>query len=366
MTRRLLVLVALAALAAAATACDLSPPAATVAGSTITRRQLDDQLSLITGNSSVQCALQLQGVNLTGPLAGVGDDTVTSALATSELSTLVLERLVDQDVARHGATVTPSDRRAARTDFVNQLIPTTSPSPCGFSGEQLLSRLPVAFVKEQVAFLAGQERLAALLGHIDIGAGALRRYYDSHPAQFQQVCLSDIAVQTQAQAQQIHDAIAGGGATFEAEAKQFSIDTQTAPAGGQIPCVASSEIVNSVILGAISGLGPGQLSQPVFEPPTGRGGSGVWFVLRLNGRPEVPFTTAEAQIRQQLLASQNGVVSAEFARITRRADVVVDPRYGSWSAMVGVRPPMTPRAALLLSPTADQGAAPLGPGGLPW
>ena len=364
MTRRLLALVALAALAALGTACDLSPPAATVGSSTITRSQLDAELSQIAGNDFARCALQLQGVNLAGPITGAGDGTVTSSFATFELSTLVLQRLVDQDLARRGTAVTDTDLRAARADFASQLTPTSSSSPCGVSGQALVARLPATFTDEQVRFLAAQERLAAVLGHVDVSEAALRQYYDTHPTQFQQICLSDIAVQTQTQAQQIHDAIAGGKATFEDEARQSSIDSQTAPGGGRIPCIASSQVLNSVILGAIAGLGAGQLSQPVFEPQA-TGGSGVWFVLRVDGRPQVPFTEAEPQIRQQLLSAQNSAVSAEFTRITRRADVVVDPRYGRWTATQGVRAPVAPKASLLLSPSADQGPAPLGPSSLP-
>lgn len=364
MTRRLLVLAALAALAAAGTACDLSPPAATVAGTTITRSQLDDQLTQIAHNADAQCALQLQGVSLAGPVTGAGDDTVTSSFATFELSTLVLERLVAQDLARHGQTVTAADVAAARADFVSQLTPQSSQSPCGMAGQQLLAHLPASFVDQQVQFLAAQERLAAVIGHVDISSAALMRYYQTHPTQFQEICLSDIAVQAQAQAQQIHDAIVGGTATFEHEAQQFSIDSQTASGGGRIPCLPSSQIVNSVILGAISGLNPGQVSQPVFEPPS-TGGSGVWFVLRVDGRPLVPFAQAASQIRQQLLSSQNSTVSAEFARITRHADVVVDPRYGRWNPAQGVRAPTPPKSVWLLSPAANQGSAPLGPGTLP-
>jgi hypothetical protein len=363
-TRRLLVLVALVALGAAGTACDLSPPAATVGTTTITRSQLDDQLALIAGNTDAQCALQLQGVNLAGPLTGAGDRTVTTSFATFELSTLVVQRLVDQDLARRGHPVTTANLQAARQDLVAQLTPTNASSPCGLSGPSLLARLPKDFLDEQVQFLAAQEQLASVVGHVDVSHGALVRYYDTHPTQFQEVCLSAIAVQTQAQAQQIHDAIAGGHATFENEAMQFSIDTQSAQSGGRIGCVPSAQIVNSVILDAISGLSSGQLSQAVFEPQTGSNGAGIWVVLRVDGRPIVPFAQAESQIRQQLLSSQNSAVSAEFTKLTRRAHVVVDPRYGSWAGVAGVRAPLAPKPSYLLSPSADQGPAPAGPGTL--
>jgi hypothetical protein len=350
----------LSLVAAVSAACNASPPAASVQGTSVTRSQLDSLLSEISQNAYAQCALELQGVNLPQSLTGAGQDTVSSDLASFELSTLVLQRLVDQDLARRGHPVTTADVTNARADLASQLTPGASnPSPCpgGLGGQQLVARLPGAFRSQQVSFLAAQEQLLITLGHVSVSRSTLAAYYAAHPAQFQEVCLSDVAVQTQAQAQAIYTAITSGAASFAAEAEQNSqnsIDSQTAADGGQIPCVPSSEIVNSVILGAIVGLAPGQISPPVFENTSATGGSGgVWFVLELDGRPGIPFSQAEPQIRQQLLSAQNAKVTAEFGRITKSAHVTVDPRYGSWSPAQGILPPKTPPAVDLLSRTAD-------------
>ena len=351
--RRLPLVAVLAAVAAAGTACDLSPPAATVAGATVTTSQLNAQLSAIAQSPYAQCTLQIQGVNLPAKVTGAGDSTVTSELASFELSTLVLERLVTTDLARRGHPVTDGDVTSARQDLVAQLSSSASQSPCLLSGRQLVDRLPAAFRNQQVRFLAAQERLAATLGKVDLSPAALFTYYQSHPTQFQEVCLSDIAVQSQAQAQQIHDAIASGASTFAAEAQQSSIDTQTAANGGQIPCVATTQIVNQVITNAIAGLSPGQITQPVFEQTGTPGGGGVWFVLQLDGRPNIPFESSQSQIRERLLSPANALVSAEFSRLAARADVSVDPRFGKWTVAQGIQPPTPPPPSDLLSASAD-------------
>lgn len=354
--KRLLVMTVLAAMSLSATACQLSPLAATVGSSTITRSQLDTELLLIAGNQYAQCALEIQGVNLPSPLTGVGDDTVTSTFSTFELSTLVLEKLISQDLARRHKTVTSSDLSVARADFVSQVtVPASSTNPCPsqIDGQQLVDQLPTAFVKEQVQFLADQELLAATLGKIDISSAALRKYYDANPSQFQEICLSDIAVATQAQAQSIRAAVVAGTATFPAEAQQNSLDTSNSANGGAIPCIPMSQVQNTLILSAVSTLQVGQLSQPTFEPSTGSGG-GAWLLLEMDGRPLTPFSDAESQIRAQLLSAQNGLVSAEFSKLARAAKVDVDPRYGSWSPSQGIKPPPTPPAVDLLSPAADQ------------
>jgi len=351
------VLAALAALAAGGTACDLSPPAASVDGMSVSRSQLDAELSAISHSAYAQCALQLQGVNLPSTLTGAGGFTVSSDLASYELSTLVVERLADQDLTRLGHPVTSTDLADARTDLASELTAgasSSSPCPGGITGQLLVQRLPAGFRSGEVHFLAAQEQLAITLGHVDVGQSALLAYYQSHPSQFRQLCLSDIAVTSQAQAQSIRGAIEAGKETFATEAEQNSIDTQTAANGGEIPCVAASEVVNGAILDAISGLSQGQISQPVFENASSSGGSGVWFLLELDGRPAIPFAQAEAQIRQQLLAAQDSTVSAAFSRLAKAAKVTVDPRYGSWSPESGIQPPEPPPAADLLSRTADQ------------
>lgn len=342
---------------ALAAACDLSPPAATVEGASVSRSQLDAALSEISQSPYAQCALALQGVTLPATLSGAGDNTVSTALASGELSTLVLERLISTDLARRGRAVTASDLSAARADLASQLTAgsgSTSPCPNGVDGRQLVDRLPAGFRSDQVDFLAAKEKLAISLGHVDIGPAALLGYYRSHPEEFQELCLSDIAVQTQAQAQSIHDAIAAGSASFAAEAEQNSIDTQSASTGGQYPCLPTSSVLNSIILNAIAGLKPGQLSAPVFEQSASAAGGGVWFVLQVDGRPVIPFAQAEPQIRQQLLSGQNAVVTAEVSRLVKVSKVEVDPRYGTWAPSEGIQPPKTPPTGDLLSRTADQ------------
>jgi parvulin-like peptidyl-prolyl isomerase len=359
--KRLALVAALAALAAAGTACDLSPPAATVAGTTVTTSQLDAQLSAIAGSPFAQCTLQLQGVNVTPQ--GAGTATVSSSLASFVLSTLVLERLVESDLARRGHPVTPSDLAAARQDLGAQLSPSNGSSPCSVSGAQLVDRMPKAFRDQQVQFLAAKERLGQTIGHVDLSPASMLAYYQSHPTQFQELCLSDIAVQTQAQAQQIHDAIASGASSFAVEAQQNSLDSGTASSGGQLPCVSSSQITNPVITSAIAGLSPGQVTAPVFDQGGTAGGNGVWFVLQLDSSPTIPFATAQPQIRGQLLAPTDSVVSAEFSRLVAAAKVTVDPRFGKWSAAQGVQPPTPPPSSLLLSPNAgSSGSSGLGGG----
>jgi hypothetical protein len=349
-------LVGLFLLGVAGTGCDVSPPAATVDGATITQSKLDAQLSDVAQNQYARCAVELQGASLPSSLTGAGGSTVSAELASYELSTLVLGELVAQDLARRHHSVSASELSAATEDLVAQFesstTSTTSPCPAQVTGRQLLVALPREFSSEQVRYLADEEQLAVAVAHLDLSASALERYYSTHPSQFAEVCLSDIALSSQAQAQFILSAVSSGAATFAGEARQSSTDTQTAHNGGAIPCVASSEVQNPTILSAIASLVPGQISQPV-EATTSSGGT-VWLLLQVNARPEMPLAQVRSQIRLMLLSGQSAELTREIDRITSRARVTLDPRYGSWSRLRGVKPPVPPAAKYLLSPGADQ------------
>ncbi|HZU80174.1 MAG TPA: peptidylprolyl isomerase [Acidimicrobiales bacterium] len=356
--KRIGILALLATVAAGAGACDLSPPAASVGSATVTRAQLDSQLSAIAGSPYAQCALQLQGVGLPTPLTGVGDDTVNTTFANYELNVLVVERVIDQALAARHQSVTAADLQAARADLQAELTPSSggsSPCPGAVAGKALIGQLPTAFADEQVHLLADQERLTAVIGHVHLDQASLLAYYNAHSADYQEICLSDIAVLSQTQAQQIHDAIAAGTSTYAAEAAQNSIDTQTAANGGAVGCLLPSQLGN--LQADIVALPQGQPSLPIEEPGGGPNNQPVWFVFEVDGRRQVPFSQAAPQIRQQLLSSQSAAVSAEFSRLARAADVTVDPRYGTWSSTQGIRPPVAPPADTLLSSTADTASA---------
>ncbi|MHB8439396.1 MAG: peptidylprolyl isomerase [Acidimicrobiales bacterium] len=353
--RRLLGLVIAGVLALGLSACDVTPSAATAGSVTITTSQLDAQLGEISGSDYARCTLQIEGENLPTPLQGAGDNTYNTAFADAELATLVINGLVEQDLAKHHAAVSSSQIDAARADFEAELQTSSqsgSPCPQQLQGAALVARLPRPFLADQVRALAGQELLAETLGHVDVSTAALMRYYTANPDQFHQLCLSDIAVATQAQAQSIRTAITSGSSTFAQEA-QNSLDAATAGNGGVVGCLSISQIANQVILNAVNSLPQGQISPPVFVPPTGSGGGNAWFLLQVNDRPVIPFDQAAPSIRLQLLSSQRTLVSAEFTRLIRASHVIVDPRYGTWNPSQGVVPPPGLPARDLLSPASD-------------
>ncbi|HYA68734.1 MAG TPA: peptidylprolyl isomerase [Acidimicrobiales bacterium] len=340
------------ALAVAASACDVGPTAATVNGVAISQSALNSDLSVLIGNepgqtSGAACMLELQGSNLPLPAEGAGDGTATQQLAAYQLSNMILAQLIRERLDQLGRVVNDADVAAARVDLVNQLTPSNSQasSPCGLTGSELVAAVPSSFFHQQVVYLAEQEKLAAVLGNVDLSTASLEAYYEAHPEEFQLLCLSDIAVQSESEATQIRQAITSGSTSFAAAAGSNSIDTETSGRGGQIGCVPTAQIQNQLILAALDGVGVGQISQPVNEPSSQPGGAGVWLLLQVDARTLTPFSDAQSQIRQELLAAHDTQVTAEFTKITKTSHVVVNPQYGTWSELEGiVESPVPPPA----------------------
>jgi hypothetical protein len=351
----IVLLLASAAICMALSGCDFSPPAATVNGVSITRAELDARLSDAVQSPYARCVLELQG-SFPNSVTGVGGSTVDSQFASDELSTLVLSQLIVQELGRRHRPVTASALSAAREDLVAELessiSSTNSLCPPRVTARQLLRRASSAISSQEVHFLAEVEQLAVEVTHLDLSTSALARYYFANASDFAEVCLSDIAVGSEAQALSILGAISSGGATFAAEARQSSTDAQTAQGGGVLGCFPSSELQSSATFSGVSSLARGQISQPI-ETTTSSGGT-VWLLLQLNSRTEMPFAQVRSQIRLVLLGGENAAVSRELGRVIRRAQVTVDPRYGTWNGLKEVMPPVSPPAKDLLSPSADE------------
>jgi hypothetical protein len=360
--KRLLVLVAVGALSAGVSGCNLSPLAATVNGTTISQAQLQDQLTVVSNSTVAQCALTIQeaaGGGSLPPVAGTGQATVSTQFAAFFLNGLVQQTLEQNTLAARHAGVTASDIAAARQDYEAQLAAAAAQvgSPCNLTGAALIARLPKAFVDQQAVSLANQEKLEEVAAHVDVSPAAVRAYYDSHQSEVTQLCLNLLIATDQASAQAIHDQIAGG-ATFAAAAQGSGVNSNS-PAGGAGPCVYPSDVVSQ--LGAttaavVEALPDGGLAPPqgiVIPGQTTGTSSTVWIVVGVRQRQLVSFGDTESGLRRELLANSQASLTAALSRVVKSARVELDPRYGSWSSLHGVTAPTPPRPAFVLNPAID-------------
>jgi hypothetical protein len=139
-----------------------------------------------------------------------------------------------------------------------------------------------------------------------------QQYYNSHPADFEQVKLSGIFIgfnapgtpatgtkitRTEAEAQQkandLEKKIKGGG-DFSALARTDSDQQQSSVRGGDLGTYTMADgNLPPDIKTAISKLQPGQVSDPIRVPAG-------YFILKLDSRTKVPFDQARAGIVQKM------------------------------------------------------------------
>ncbi len=344
------------------TGCNVTPYAAVVNGVTISQADLNADLAALHSNTQLMTAVRSQ-TQVEGQGAGTYDSRFVSSVLGGKISAV----LVSQELDRRGITVTQADLALAQEDVVASF----SASLSGQSGQvnsslggQVFSAFPARYRDELVRDSAALTALEAYYGGVDLSPQALQRYYNQHPADFTLVCVSDIEVSTQAEAQSLRAQLAGG-ANFSDLARAHSINTGAQQTGGDLGCNPPGTFVPAFEQ-VIAGLAPGQVSQPVQI-------SSSWHLVTVTGRQLEPFDAVAAEIRQRLLQAHSGGISGRLQRLQAQAKVTVNPTYCSafktTGAQAGCVPPVGPPPGLLTMPgataqtTGTQGGSSSGGGG---
>jgi hypothetical protein len=360
---------ALIAVGVLVSACDVTPPAATANGTTISAGDLNTQLSTFETTSAGSCLLQLENPQLTSQAtqgAG-GAGTYTMAFTDAVLKTQVGDLLVGQYAASRGVIASSDDLVKAKSDFeatldgettsaVQQSAASGTASVCqdasggAVTGANLLASLPVSIRNEQVLNEAVDEKLLAM--GADLSDAAVARYYAANQAQFTADCVSDIATDTQAHAQQLMAQL-NAGASFASVAKANSLDTQTAAAGGALGCSFTHTQVEQAL--QMQSVPTGQPIGPTQDQSTGR-----WVIYEITSQSVEPLSAAKSVVREELLRTTNNLnrVNNEVVGFARRSDISVDPKYGTWKGLTIVPPHGPPDAYLL--PGASASSLPAG------
>jgi hypothetical protein len=363
--KRILALVAIGAAVACTSACNVTPPAATVNGTAITDSALQNEINQVTQSSSVRCALGI----LTGaqiPTSGAGSQTVPTTLADAELTALINQDIYTEALAKVHSQLTAVFKGYASNFMAQYLTPQSGSSPCGVSGSQLLAELPSWFVNQQVDLLGSEEQLISVVGHVDLGQSGIEAFYNSNPNDFEELCLDVAEEHTEAEANADRTKLLGG-ASFASVAESSLDPTLGAngiQANGSFPCAPPTAILDDLPNWAAA-LDNVNLKQgeptAAFQDVAGvdQGATGNWLVLEIVGRTKVPLTQElSVEIQEALVSNSASVFVAEQSKLLREANVTVDPEYGSWSpssdkSLPVVRPPVSPGRSDLLNPNVD-------------
>ncbi len=345
-------------------ACDITPPAATANGEDISTATLNSQLRTLQATAAGSCLLQLESAQLaatSGEGAG-GPGTYSMAFANAVLNNQVGALLAEQFASAKGITISPVDLTSATSDLeatlngeisaaVQQASTSGTISYCqdatgaSITGKELLAALPAPIQASQVRNQAVDEKLLAR--GADLSDAAVAAYYNANQAQFTTACVSVIATDTQAHADQLVAQI-NGGESFASVAKANSLDSQTAPNGGALGCNYTEAQVEQAL--QVQSVTPGQPIAPVQDS-----GTGQWIIYEVTSQSVEPLSAAAAVARRELLQSTANVnrVSQEIVVFARTSDVSVNPQYGTWKRLEVV-PPVSPPSRFLLGAVSGQ------------
>lgn len=359
MKRPLLLVASGLGLGLLAAACNPATPyAAIVNGQVISQSELSSQLAAIAGNpsdvASIESASQSQG----GPalqIAGPQPGTYGMRFATEALNQDIEFAVIHQEFVRRRLTLSSYELQSARADLPSELSGPGQPPVH-------LGQFPPSYQKTLVTRQAEIMALEASIARVDVTPQAVQSYYASHLPQMYEACASRIVVPTLAAAAGVLSDLAHGTG-FAAEASAKSQDTSTSANGGQLGCGTGLAFASSFGSAFAQQVGSAPLNKPVGPvlDPSG------FNIIDVTARQPLTASAAQAQIRQQLVSAGASGLQAVLSRALRTARVVVDSRYGSWTAVsagAGVVPPPIPKVrndSVSAGPSSGPGASWLRP-----
>jgi PPIC-type PPIASE domain len=270
---------------------DENDAAADVGGTTISRDEFEETLTVLAANSGD---------------TGVEEDAATGSVpgetGRSVLAGLVRAAASNQYLAAEDEAVTDADREAVESSLPDW--------------QRELPTDVYDLVLDFQAAGAARSRIAA--------RDAETRYQES-PAELGVLCVRHIVVDSEEDAQDVLVEL-DNGADFAELATERSIEPAAADTGGALadpqtgaPCLSTSAAAQSMdpafVAGATAAV-PGEPTEPVQS-------SFGWHVILAR-----PYSEVEDSV-----VSIYG--SRLFAEYLARADVTVDPRYGRWDTESG-------------------------------
>ena len=316
------------------TACgSVSPYAAKVDGERISPDQLEGELRSIAGNDRY-----LELVEARQPVRGTGQGTFDSAFTALALTRQIYYVLVENELSQRKLAVTPADLAAAREEVVQQL-----------TGEEVFREFSKDYQDRLVLRQAQLDVLTLSISGEKSPDEASRAYYDAHQDEFAQACVRHILVPEQAKADELRARLVAGE-DFAAVARAESKDTQSAAKGGELGCdiTRDTQYVPEFLL-AVFAQQVGEVGQPV---KTQFG----YHIIKVESRAVPPFDAkVSAQARQKLTAGGQAKVLELLQEAAKKADIDVDPKYGSFDKegnAPSVVPPQAPATSAPVSPAA--------------
>jgi parvulin-like peptidyl-prolyl isomerase len=331
---RISVLAGLLGLAVAVSSCGSEAAAATVNGTKIDRSSFNKELKALRDNKGLQAA----GEGLTG----TGKETVSAELTAGWLTALIYDVLITDEFDKRKLRLGKEDLEAAEAQLGTQ-----------FGNPKVAADFPGWFRKLLIRRNAKAVAVREAVSGFGLSETDVKKYFESHPAEFGKVCVSHVLVKSKEEA----DAVVArlrGGEDFAAVAKDKSQDPGSAQEGGDLGCVAANLFVPEFEEAAKT-LPVGQVSDPV-QTQFG------FHVLKVRDRPATTYEEGRDQAKNALNAQSQDSFREFLDKAARSAKVSVDPRFGKFEVKPGRAPEVV--APEVPSPAGGRTpATPTEPGG---
>ncbi|HEX3300599.1 MAG TPA: peptidylprolyl isomerase [Actinomycetota bacterium] len=295
-----------AVLAIALAACSEAtarPPAATVAGSSIST----DDLARTAGVFNTVAGLQQQPCGQTDGAT----DTQEAACNRFSLGAMILFRLSDQYAAQNNITVDDAKVTKAFETFQKNVGADT------LHGQLSSNGVTEDDVRELVRASIVQQEVAKALAEAQFTDQQLQQQYQQSIGDYTTLHVDHILVDSKGKAEEVYKQVTAPGSTlqdFQNLAKQVSTDPQAKQTGGELTLPAS-QLVSEFSDAALK-LKPGEISKPVH---TQYG----WHVIYMIDKQVTPFAQARDKILQQVSTKAfQDYVQSQVGQIQ------VDPSFG--------------------------------------
>lgn len=318
-------------------------PAATINGTSISTKDVVEELDAINSNQqylqAIDTEFKQQGQSVVGATPGTYDAAFVAAVVRRQMQFA----LVHDEVVRRGLHADDICKQAAKNDLLQSLGASDVAQ-----GQALYDSFPADYQARLRGWYEDEFALQADLAQQPCGsADVAKAYFDAHPDDFAQNCISLIAVNDQNLADSIVTE-ARAGADFATLAQQFSTDPQTAAAGGDAGCHTPDEFP-STIAPIVQGTAVGAVADPISN------NQGGYVLIKINDRKPANFTDVGSRAEELAAQAQAVDFSAWLTKAQAASHVTVDPRYGTFDGSnFTINPPPLDSNA----PSSNSGAPP--------
>lgn len=313
--------VALAAAVVVAGCAPSSPRAASVDGHSISQESLNDELRAIGANERFIASVESQEAVRTA--GGAFEPTFVSSL----LGRRIWYEVIDDEVSKRKLKITADDRRTARTEMVDVA-----------GGEEIFNAFPKEYQDTLIERAAKTDALAVSLSGRPRSDEAARAYYDAHKDEFTRACVSHILVgsRDREKAEALKARITGGE-DFAAVARAESLDVQSKPTGGDLGCNINRETI------AVPAFVDAVMTQPINEVGGPVETNFGLHLIKVRSREVPPYDQVADQARQKVVDASKAKLQEWIIATLAKADITVDPRYGTYDKqrLTVVPPPPT-------------------------